>query len=717
MERRDEDATSVRRAGWSSLERQLPLWAFVLILGALVVYGILALQEVRSALMSAGRARLGSVTQQLTDLLTQSMQQRLQETRALAARPEVAAFLAANPPAAASPAAAPRGAAPNTADALPNTAGAAPNTAAAADNPTGSAVASLPPISAAPSSLARPASPDAAAGRAAAEAVLRQLLTAQAPQKTTILVCDATGAERLNVSSAPASMQGPPPRTFTAGVSPFQVQNGTVYYDVIEPIPAPTAVHGVRAAGPVAPAGMAGPAGAAASSTSGAPPPGAAHPRRPPIGHLVIRRYPSSPQAVATIQRLIGSGATLLLGNRDTHDARDVRSGIVWTDMIRTVPPPVDHPEVALHGAVTVQGRGGAPVIGRATLLAGTPWWVWMELDQGLVLAPVRRMEDRFAVVGALVLLLAAATAWLLSRTVTRPIRQLTLSAAAVAGGDFSRRVDEPAPVELGRLARSFNHMSEELATARADLETRVTVRTRELAEALNRLQETQAELVREAKLATIGRLASSVGHELRNPLAVMTNAVYYLDAVLGDVPPQVRDYFGILRHEIALSEKIVGDLLDFARVKPPQLQAIQLPEVVEHQIERLGDVEGVSIVRQYEDGLPPAWADASQVGQILMNLLSNAAQAVGERAGTITVRGRRAGQRVVVEVEDDGTGIPADLRERIFEPLFTTKARGIGLGLSVSRTLAEANSGTLRLDPAPGRGALFVLELAAAAA
>jgi signal transduction histidine kinase len=243
-------------------------------------------------------------------------------------------------------------------------------------------------------------------------------------------------------------------------------------------------------------------------------------------------------------------------------------------------------------------------------------------------------------------------------------------------------------------------------------LEGRVEQRTVELREALARLEQAQQELVRAERLAMLGQLASSVGHELRNPLAVMTNALFYLDMVLEESDPEVRDYLGILRHEIRLSEKIVSDLLDFARLKAPQRERVDLAALVEEQLQRLGLPPSVEIERRLAPGLPAAFADTVQVGQVFLNLAVNAVQAMGEGGGTLTVEGRVDGEGFVqLVVRDQGPGVTPELRERIFEPLFTTKARGIGLGLAVSRRLAEANGGELVLLDDPG-GAAFALRL-----
>ena len=121
--------------------------------------------------------------------------------------------------------------------------------------------------------------------------------------------------------------------------------------------------------------------------------------------------------------------------------------------MARSVPAPPTDVAAVVKAPIAARGRNGAAVIGRAAAVPGTPWRVWVELDQATLLAPMQRLEKRFAAAGLLVLALAAAAAWLLSRSVTRPILEMTRTAEAMAGGDFSRRVEEVGSGELGRLA------------------------------------------------------------------------------------------------------------------------------------------------------------------------------------------------------------------------------------------------------------------------
>jgi signal transduction histidine kinase len=230
--------------------------------------------------------------------------------------------------------------------------------------------------------------------------------------------------------------------------------------------------------------------------------------------------------------------------------------------------------------------------------------------------------------------------------------------------------------------------------------------------EAVAALDDAQSRLERQAKLAMLGQLSGSVGHELRNPLGVMTNAVYYLEMVQPGAPDDVREYHGILRTQLALAERIVTDLLDFSRVRAPQTEVVSAARLVDDQLSRLPLSPDVRVVRDFLEPGPRVRVDPVQIGQVLFNLLLNAVQAMDGGGGTLTVRSRRAGDTVCLDVADTGPGVPAGFEEKVFEALFTTKARGIGLGLAVSRSLAETNGGRLTLASRPGAGATFTLTL-----
>lgn len=420
-----------------------------------------------------------------------------------------------------------------------------------------------------------------------------------------------------------------------------------------------------------------------------------AGPGERPLGWLVVRRRLSSGAAAEAIGGLIGREARFLLGNAE---------GGAWTDLAGPAPPPVPGVLAAPRRATVT--AGGERRLGVATPVPGTPWLLWVDVPRDAALAPARGFLRQLLALAALLLVAGAVVTYALSRRVTRPLDQLTAAAEGLSGGDLEREVPVRRRDEVGRLARAFDLMRHQVVESRHRLEHRVEERTRELREA-------QEELVRQERLAILGQLASGVGHELRNPLGVMTNAVFYLEMVLEGAEPEVGEYLAILRHQIGLSEKIVSDLLDFARIKPPERRELVLSELAEQQLERLAPGDELAVERRFPPDLPPAYGDPVQIGQVVLNLVTNAVQAMDGPGGVLTLSGRADGTGAVeLEVRDSGPGVPEDIRAHVFEPLFTTKARGIGLGLAVSRRLTEANEGSLDLAEASGGGAAFVLRL-----
>jgi signal transduction histidine kinase len=325
-------------------------------------------------------------------------------------------------------------------------------------------------------------------------------------------------------------------------------------------------------------------------------------------------------------------------------------------------------------------------------------------------MAPVWGVLRRRLIVILVAVIVTMLVAWGASQSVVRPLNELTERVDRMAAGGYTGRVDINRADELGRLAKAFDEAGERVRGEQQRLENRVRERTAELHDTLEQLRGAQEQLVRKERLAILGQLSSGVGHELRNPLGVMTNAVYYLDAVAGNSSPKVKEYLGILRTQIALSERIVSDLLDFARVKQPQRQVVSLRDLTDQQLARLGDLNGVKVQHEFPADLPPAFIDPMQMGQVVLNLLTNAVQAMGSHGGALVLRGATDGDRLRLEVQDSGPGIEPALIEQIFEPLYTTKARGIGLGLAVSRTLAANNDAQLTVVSTPGHGATFVL-------
>jgi signal transduction histidine kinase len=171
----------------------------------------------------------------------------------------------------------------------------------------------------------------------------------------------------------------------------------------------------------------------------------------------------------------------------------------------------------------------------------------------------------------------------------------------------------------------------------------------------------------------------------------------------------RARKHLAIVEREIAAADRIVTGLLDFARVSPANREAMDLNETVREYLARKPLPDNIVLVTTLADALPPVRADAGQIELILGNLVTNAIQAMPE-GGRLTVETVMIQDGVRLTVADTGKGISPDDLEKIFEPLFTTKAKGIGLGLSVARRLALTNGATIAVESAPGRGSRFTM-------
>ncbi|MBC5816624.1 MAG: PAS domain S-box protein [Candidatus Eremiobacteraeota bacterium] len=230
-------------------------------------------------------------------------------------------------------------------------------------------------------------------------------------------------------------------------------------------------------------------------------------------------------------------------------------------------------------------------------------------------------------------------------------------------------------------------------------------------------LLETQGELVRTEKLAVLGQVSGSVAHELRNPLGVMSNAIYFLQMMLPDASDQTKEYLGIIKSEIGTSQRIVAGLLDSVRTAPPRPEPSHLSQLISQTLAQCNVPAAVVVTLNIPPDLHPLLVDPQQVKQVLTNLVSNAAEAMPD-GGTLAISAfaNRDAPDITIRVHDTGTGFSPAQQAKLFLPLFTTKARGIGLGLVVVKNLVQANGGQLQVESVPGQGSTFSVLLPCAA-
>ncbi len=298
-------------------------------------------------------------------------------------------------------------------------------------------------------------------------------------------------------------------------------------------------------------------------------------------------------------------------------------------------------------------------------------------------------------------------------RVLVSPLLRLTDAVQAIAARGFEGEATLPTPQgprELERLGVAFGEML-----------TRLRTQQQELAHQLEVLERTRDDLVRSEKLATVGRLAAGVAHEVGNPLSAVLGFVEYLRDPRGTDPATQKELLARMDRELQRMQGTVRQLLDFSRPSLGDPRRVAVRDLVTESVELVRYQRAVRSVTLDVRPLDPTlevFVDPQRLGQVLVNLLLNAGEAL-EGQGTIVLSAEAEGEgHVALRVSDDGPGVAEAARARIFEPFETTKASGTGLGLAISARLVEEAHGTLSLEATEtGRGACFVIRLPRAVA
>ncbi len=339
-------------------------------------------------------------------------------------------------------------------------------------------------------------------------------------------------------------------------------------------------------------------------------------------------------------------------------------------------------------------------------------------------------------------LLIAFASWFFIWRVVDIPVSALDRGTRRLAAGDLGYQIEVESKDEIGELAQSFNEMSRQLQAERNEnlawthtLEQRVEQKTNELKRAHEHALHTE-------KMASLGKMAAVLAHEINNPLSgILTYSKLlrkwtereWKDGTRGDFKAteadatsrhkEISEALDLIASESRRCGDLVKNLLTFARATPMNLQATNVNEVVDRSLRLVQhqlDLASIQVQLELDPDLPQVQCDAAQIEQVLLALIMNAIDAMpqgGNLRLTTSFAGRLAGVHIVVR--DDGSGIPRDILPRIFEPFLTTKetGRGVGLGLAISRSILERHSGTIEVQSELGRGTQFTLTLPAQAA
>lgn len=301
-------------------------------------------------------------------------------------------------------------------------------------------------------------------------------------------------------------------------------------------------------------------------------------------------------------------------------------------------------------------------------------------------------------------------------RYISQPIEGLLSQTQALSHGNMSARVANPSRDEIGELGRSFNQMAENLEQAQEELKEWGTTLEQKVEERTIEMQEIQSQLIRSAKLASMGELVAGIAHEINNPL---TGILMFasLSSKHKDVPLQVKENLDLIVAETGRCAKIVRGLLEFARESVPEKTPSSINAIITQTLELVSHqsiFQDVDINSQLGEDIPQVELDADQWQQVFVNMIINAGQAMPQ-GGTLTITTHflEAVNSVQIILEDTGTGISREHLERIFDPFFTTKEqKGFGLGLSVTYGIIQNHGGKVDVQSTEGEGTRFSILL-----
>jgi two-component system NtrC family sensor kinase len=302
-----------------------------------------------------------------------------------------------------------------------------------------------------------------------------------------------------------------------------------------------------------------------------------------------------------------------------------------------------------------------------------------------------------------------------LARRLSRPLTRLEQIARNIAGGEYKREFIVKGPREIEDLAHSLDEMARQLEAEKRELEEWGNTLEKKVNERAEEMKKIQSQMFRSEKLASLGKLAAGVAHEINNPLTgILTNSSLLLEDLEPGDPR--REDVDVMVKETMRCREIVKRLLDFAKQTKPQTRLASLNTLLENIIllvRNQASFRNVTIETELGADIPNVFVDPDQIQQVFINIILNAAEAM-TKGGRLTITSALAPdeQYVVVRFADTGPGIPDELRERIFDPFYTTKEHGTGLGLSISYGIVEQHGGTISVESVIGKGSTFIIQL-----
>ncbi len=346
----------------------------------------------------------------------------------------------------------------------------------------------------------------------------------------------------------------------------------------------------------------------------------------------------------------------------------------------------------------------------------------FIEADTSLALLDEAKLKQGLALTAYVIIFVVAISVSLgliLYKIVSKPVSELTHGMDKIATGDFNYSVPIKSKDEMGTLARTFNSMIKDIKAARDQKEVWTQTLETEIAKKTEEIQKTHAGLVQTEKLASLGRMAAGVAHEINNPLTGVVTFAYLMKKNVSPDSQEAKD-LNVIIEQAERCSKIIKNLLVFARAAPAEKGKISINKVLAQTIYMVQNQEKFNNIKfeiKMDESDFTTLGDASQFQQIFLNMIINAADAMNER-GTMTIATRKLGvdDKPFVEIEftDTGGGIPEETLGKLFEPFFTTKpvGKGTGLGLSVSHGIVKHYGGQIDVKSTIGKGTTFFVKL-----
>ena len=325
------------------------------------------------------------------------------------------------------------------------------------------------------------------------------------------------------------------------------------------------------------------------------------------------------------------------------------------------------------------------------------------------------RVMGTFAVLAGLCIFFLLTLLAFIAANITRPLGVMVEATDKIAKGDLDHRVDIDRRDEIGQLAGSFNRMTEDLKRANEGLTQWGRVLEKRVEERARELQTMQAVMIQSEKLASLGKMAAGVAHEINNPLTSILIQAHLLLETCEPGNPSLEN-LTLIADETSRCAEIVKGLLEFARMTPAQPTKADVNDIIERSIqllEKQASVRNIKIVKALDLSLPSIDLDKNKMQQVFSNLIINACDAMAG-GGTLTITSRLGLDRRQIEIlfADTGMGIPEENIHKLFDPFFTTKSAGTGLGLAVSYGIVQQRGGKIGVRSEVGQGSVFIVIL-----